>query len=62
MEILKSHSPIVVQLSYEDITLMHLAFYEYKDWVKKNKMMKKDKKRRRLREMSRLITLVDLLM
>jgi hypothetical protein len=41
---------------------MHLAFYEYKDVLKRDKKLRKDKRRARLKDVSRLISLVDLLM
>ena len=54
--------PVVIELSNEDITIMHLAFYEYRDILKKNKNLCKNKKCERLKGVSRMITLVDLLL
>ncbi|MCD4813212.1 hypothetical protein K8S19_05920 [bacterium] len=62
MEIINPRSPLVVELSDEDITLMHLAFYEYRDYLKKNRALRKDKKRWRMKKLGKLIVLVDLLM
>ncbi|MCK5243424.1 hypothetical protein KAR34_13325 [bacterium] len=62
MQILKPTNPILVELSDEDITIMHLAFYEYKDLLKRDTKLRKDKKCERLTRVRRMITLVDLLM
>jgi hypothetical protein len=62
MQIIKSLNPVVVELSNEDITIMHLAFYEYRGLLKKDKKLRKDKKQKRLKGVSRMITLVDLLL
>lgn len=62
MQIIKPLNPTLVELSDEDITIMHLAFYEYRDLLKRDKKLRKDKKCERLARVSRMITLVDLLM
>ena len=62
MQIIKPMNPILVELSDDDITIMHLAFYEYKDLLKKDRKLRKDKKRERLVRVHRMITLIDLLM
>ncbi|MCD4813945.1 hypothetical protein K8S19_09675 [bacterium] len=62
MQILKSYAPIMVELSDEDITIMHLAFYEYRDFLKKDKKLALNKRKKRLENVGRMITLVDLLL
>lgn len=61
MQIIKPLNPVVVELPDEDITIMHLAFYEYRDMLKRDNKLRKDKKRARLKRVSRMITIVDLL-
>lgn len=62
MQVLKSLSPVIMELSYEDITILHLSLYQFKDWLKHTDKINKLKKRKRMQEVSRMITLVDLLL
>jgi len=62
MEILNSFNPVVVTLCHEDVRTLHLALYDYKDGLKRNKALKKDIKRARLRNATKLIVLIDLLL
>jgi len=61
MQILNSYNPVILELDFDDIRLMHLAFYEYKNFLKRNNQIKKDKKRIKMRRLCRMITLVDFL-
>lgn len=62
MEIVRPNLPFLVELRDDDITIMHLAFYEYSDILKKNKQINSDKKRKHLQKINRMIALVDSMM
>jgi hypothetical protein len=62
MLILRSNKPVVVEIDPDEMRHIHFALYLMKDWLKKTRDLDKKKRRTRLREVNRLITLVDLLM
>jgi hypothetical protein len=60
MQIVKSSFPLLVEIDDIDITLFHLALYEYKEHMKKTNKSKR--KRKLYQDLNRLIALVDLMM
>jgi hypothetical protein len=62
MQILKSTRPVVVELSRDDIAVIHLALYQYKTWLKYDKTFDKHSRRKRLVGVNRMKALVDLMM
>lgn len=62
MQILKPMNPIILELTEDDLTLMHLSFYEFKDFLMKTRQIKKEKKQSYTKQLTKIIHLVDLLM
>ncbi len=62
MQIIKPYYPLIVELSEDDVTIMHLAFYEYKDLLKKDRQLSVQKRRARMQKVCKMINLVDLMM
>jgi len=62
MQILKSTLPVRVELSGEEIRLLHLACHEYKEHLKMNQNIPRLRKRIDKPILGHLITYIDLLM
>jgi hypothetical protein len=62
MEILKkTMEKILLEITPDEMLVIHCALYQWKACLKYTKLLDKDKKRQKLARLNRMITLVDLL-